>query len=152
GTITGVGLYLKERSKAIRVIAVQPQRQHLIQGLRNFEESNVPALFERRAGVVDEWYTITNEESFKMVKELYERERLLVGPSSGCVMAAACKVKDRLESVAEDGDGRGEKIIVVVFADNGRKFRSLYAQQGVFSDEEFDDALRNAVMLGESFF
>ncbi len=157
GTITGVGLYLKERNKAVRVIAVQPQRQHLIQGLRNFEESNIPTLFERRAVVVDEWYTITNEESFKMVKELYERERLLVGPSSGCAMAAACKVKERIESsvqVIEDGDGGRdrEKVIVVVFADNGRKFRSLYNQQGVFSSEEFDDALRNALMLGESFF
>ncbi|MEM4340238.1 MAG: pyridoxal-phosphate dependent enzyme, partial [Candidatus Nitrosocaldus sp.] len=156
GTITGVGLYLKERNKAIQVIAVQPQRQHLIQGLRNFEESNVPTLFERRANVVDEWHTITNEESFKMVRELYERERLLVGPSSGCAMAAACKVKEMIESapvIEGDGDGKGrEKIIVVIFADNGRKFRSLYAQQGVFSNEEFDDALRNAVMLGESFF
>ncbi|MDW8276003.1 MAG: cysteine synthase family protein [Candidatus Nitrosocaldus sp.] len=161
GTITGVGLYLKERSKAIRVIAVQPQRQHLIQGLRNFEESNVPTLFERRAHVVDEWYTITNEESFKMVRELYERERLLVGPSSGCAMAAACKVRDSMGSSMEgyNEHGKGgrrerdrERVIVVVFADNGRKFRSLYTQQGVFSSEEFDDALRSAVMLGESFF
>lgn len=141
GTITGVGTYLKEMNSKVKVIAVQPQRQHLIQGLRNFEESNVPSLFDRRMHVVDEWYTITNEESFRMVKELYVKERLLVGPSSGCVMAAVCKLIDKIE----------EGVIVTIFADNGKKFKSLYTQQGVFTSNEFDDALRNAVMLNGSF-
>jgi len=142
GTITGVGLYLKEMKKDVKIIAVQPQKQHLIQGLRNFEESNVPTLLDRRMYVVDEWYTITNEESFKMVKELYERERLLVGPSSGCVMAAVRKI---IESIDKG-------FIVAVFADNGRKFKSLYVEQDVFTADGFDEALRNAVMLGDSFF
>ncbi len=141
GTITGVGTYLKEMNSKVKVIAVQPQRQHLIQGLRNFEESNVPSLFDRRMHVVDEWYTITNEESFRMVKELYVKERLLVGPSSGCVMAAVCKLIDKIE----------EGVVVTIFADNGKKFKSLYTQQGVFTSNEFDDALRNAVMLNGSF-
>ncbi len=141
GTITGVGIYLKEMKSKVKIIAVQPQRQHLIQGLRNFEESNVPSLFDRRMHVVDEWYTITNEESFRMVKELYLKERLLVGPSSGCVMAAVCKLIDKIE----------EGVVVTIFADNGKKFKSLYTQQGVFTSDEFDDALRNAVMLDGSF-
>lgn len=141
GTITGVGIYLKEMKSKVKIIAVQPQRQHLIQGLRNFEESNVPSLFDRRMHVVDEWYTITNEESFRMVKELYLKERLLVGPSSGCVMAAVCKLIDKIE----------EGVVVTIFADNGKKFKSIYTQQGVFTSDEFDDALRNAVMLNGSF-
>jgi len=140
GTITGVGMYLKEKDSKIKIIAVQPQKQHLIQGLRNFEESNVPSLFERRMYIVDEWYTITNEESFTMVKELYSRERLLVGPSSGCVMAAVCKLVDKID----------EGIVVTIFADDGRKFKSLYTQQGVFTSNEFDHALRNATMLSDS--
>ncbi len=141
GTITGVGIYLKEMKSKVKIIAVQPQRQHLIQGLRNFEESNVPSLFDRRMHVVDEWYTITNEESFRMVKELYLKERLLVGPSSGCVMAAVCKLIDKID----------EGVVVTIFADNGKKFKSIYTQQGVFTSDEFDDALRNAVMLNGSF-
>ncbi|MGH9923478.1 MAG: cysteine synthase family protein, partial [Nitrososphaerales archaeon] len=63
----------------------------------------------------------------------------LVGPSSGCVMAAAKKVQNKLN----------EGVIVVIFADDGRKFRSLYTNQGVFSDSEFDKALREARMLAE---
>ena len=70
GTITGTGKYLKEKKKDIRVVAIQAQKNHLLQGLRNFEESAKPELFLRREEVVDDWYTATNERSFKMVKEL----------------------------------------------------------------------------------
>ncbi len=139
GTITGVSTFLKEKNRNIKTIAVQPQKQHLIQGLRNYEESDMPPLFKKRQQVVDEWYTITNEESFKAAKDLFEKEKLLVGPSSGCAMAAALKVKNKLD----------EGVIVVIFADDGRKFRSLYASQGVFSASEFDRDLREAKMLSE---
>ena len=39
GTITGTGKFLKEKNNKIQVVAVQAQRNHLLQGLRNFEES-----------------------------------------------------------------------------------------------------------------
>jgi cysteine synthase B len=39
GTITGTGFYLKEKNPNIKVVAVQAQKNHLLQGLRNFEES-----------------------------------------------------------------------------------------------------------------
>ncbi len=139
GTITGVGTYLKEKNAAIKVIAVQPQKNHLIQGLRNYEESSMPLLFKRREYIVDEWYTITNQESFDAVKEVYEKERLLIGPSSGCVMAAVKK----LASSIEDG------VIITIFADDGRKFKSLYTAQQVFSEKEFDDASSKARLLSE---
>ena len=139
GTVTGISTFLKEKNPKVKTIVVQPQKQHLIQGLRNFEESDMPPLFKKRKETVDEWYTITNEESFKASKELFEKEKLLVGPSSGCVMAAAKKVQSKLN----------EGLIVVMFADDGRKFRSLYTNQGVFSDGEFDKALREARMLTE---
>jgi cysteine synthase B len=139
GTITGVGTYLKEKNPSVKVIAVQPQKNHLIQGLRNYEESSMPELFKRREHVVDDWYTITNKESFDMVKELYEKEQLLVGPSSGCVMAAVKKLAESIE----------EGVIVAIFADDGRKFRSLFKSQGVFDDKEFEDALSKARLLSE---
>ncbi|MFL6476576.1 MAG: hypothetical protein ACJ70N_00555 [Nitrososphaera sp.] len=33
GTITGTGIFLKEKNNKIRVIAVQAQKNHLLQGL-----------------------------------------------------------------------------------------------------------------------
>lgn len=139
GTITGVGTFLKEKNSNVKIIPVQPQKNHLIQGLRNYEESAMPPLFKKRENVVDDWYTITNEESFNAAKELFEKEKLLVGPSSGCVMAAAKKVASSID----------EGTIVVIFADDGRKFRSLYVNQNVFTDDEFDKALKEARMLTE---
>ena len=88
GTITGTATYLKEQDSNVKIIAVQAQKNHLLQGLRNFEESAMPDLFIRRQQVVDAWFTATNDESFRMVKELASQENLLVGPSSGAVMAS----------------------------------------------------------------
>ena len=54
GTITGISAYLKEQNLAVRTIAVQPQQNHLIQGLRNFVESDKPILFKKRENLVDD--------------------------------------------------------------------------------------------------
>src|ERR671935_1979959 len=83
GRIKSNGGFLKEKNKNVRVIAVQAQKNHLLQGLRNFEESAMPELFKRRLGVIDEWMTATNKDSFEAVRQLIEKESMLVGPSSG---------------------------------------------------------------------
>lgn len=142
GTITGTGFYLKEKNPHIKVVAVQAQKNHLLQGLRNFEESSMPDLFKRREMVVDEWYTATNKESFAMVKELTKKEKILVGPSSGSVMSAMLEARDKIEN----------GIIVGIFADDGRKFKSLYQEQNVLNEEEYEKALQNAKFLPKLFY
>jgi cysteine synthase B len=137
GTITGISSYLKEQNPKIRTIAVQPQQNHLIQGLRNFEESAKPDLFLRRENVVDDWITITNEQAFAAVREIIEKEKMLVSPSSAAVYAAMKNYKI------------DEGVIVGIFADDGRKFKSLYAQQKVLSEQEFDSALKEAKHLSK---
>src|SRR5919109_3186866 len=91
GTITGTGTFLKEKKRNLQVVAIQAQQNHLLQGLRNFEESSMPDLFKRREKVVDKWMTATNIDSFNMVKQLVTREGLLVGPSSGSVLWSMVK-------------------------------------------------------------
>lgn len=142
GTITGTGFYLKEKNPNIKVVAVQAQKNHLLQGLRNFEESSMPDLFKRREMVVDEWYTATNKDSFAMVKELTKKEKILVGPSSGSVMSAMLEARDKIEN----------GIIVGIFADDGRKFKSLYQEQNVLNEEEYAKALQNAKFLPKLFY
>jgi cysteine synthase B len=137
GTITGIGTYLKEKNKNVRVIAIQAQKNHLLQGLRNFEESSKPDLFIRREKIVDDWYTATNEKSFQMVKLLAEKESILVGPSSGSVMA----------SMMDYAKNHDKGIFVGVFADDGRKFESLYLQQNLFTEEEYKKYLSNCKLL-----
>ena len=80
GTITGVGAFLKEQNPDVKIIGCQPQKDHLIQGWRNFEESAKPDLFLKREGVVDDWISVDNEEAFSVVREVFERDRLLISP------------------------------------------------------------------------
>src|SRR5919109_3187983 len=134
GTITGVATHLKEKNKDVKIVAIQAQQNHLLQGLRNFEESAMPDLFKRRQEVVDYWITATNKDSFDMVRALAMRENLLVGPSSGSVMA----------SMVEMANGIQDGVFVGLFADDGRKFKSLYAEQGIFTASEYENLLNSA--------
>ena len=134
GTITGTATFLKEKNPDIRVIAVQAQKNHLLQGLRNFEESSMPDLFLRRKDVADEWFTATNNESFLMVKELAEKEKLFVGPSSGAVMSAMTKISQGMNSGSS---------IVGIFADDGRKFKTLYQQLKLFDESQIANLTAN---------
>jgi len=131
GTITGTGTFLKEKNENLKVIAIQAQQNHLLQGLRNFEESSMPNLFKRREGIVDDWMTATNQDSFNAVRELLEKEGLFVGPSSGSVMSCMLKYSRKID--------RG--VIVGIFADDGRKFKSLYKEQKVVAENDYVSAL-----------
>lgn len=137
GTVTGISTFLKEQNQNLKTIGVQPQQNHLIQGLRNFEESAKPDLFIRRENSVDDWITINNETAFAAVKELFQKEKLLVSPSSATVYAAMKKYPIQ------------EGVVVGIFADDGRKFKSLYAQQKIFTEEEFDANLKQAKHLSK---
>ena len=131
GTITGTGTFLKEKNKNMKVIAIQAQQNHLLQGLRNFEESSMPDLFKRRETIVDQWMTATNQESFDAVKDLLKKEGLFVGPSSGSVMSSMLKYSKETD----------KGVIVGIFADDGRKFKSLYKEQNVLAESEYVSAL-----------
>jgi cysteine synthase B len=139
GTITGTATFLKEKNKNIHAIAIQAQKNHLLQGLRNFEESAIPELFKRRLDVVDEWMTATNKDSFEAVRQLVEKETMLVGPSSGSVMTSMLNVAHNLD--------HGN--IVGIFADDGRKFRSLYIKENILTEQEYDSALKSAKYLSK---
>ena len=138
GTITGCGLYLKEMNPNVRIIGCQPQQDHRIQGWRNFEESAKPDLFLRRESVVDDWVSVTDAEAFGVIMEILERDGLLVSPSSAAVYACMKKYHTKEKACA-----------VGIFADDGRKFRSVYARDGIMTNGEFDRALDSAKHMGK---
>ncbi len=138
GTITGIGAYLKEKNPDIKIIGCQPQQNHLIQGWRNFEESAKPDLFLKRENVVDDWVSVDNKEAFSVVKEVFEKDKLLISPSSAAVYA--CMKKYPIE---------GNGCVVGIFADDGRKFKSVYAEQKIMTSEEFDTCLKEAKHMSE---
>lgn len=137
GTITGIGTFLKEKNPHIKIIGCQPQKNHLIQGWRNFEESAKPDLFLKRENIVDDWVSVDNSEAFGVVKEVFEKDKLLISPSSAAVYACMKKYDVK------------QGCVVGIFADDGRKFKSIYAEQNIMTTQEFDAALKEAKYMSE---
>ena len=141
GTITGIGTFLKEKNPDIKIIGCQPQQNHLIQGWRNFVESAKPDLFLKRENVVDDWVSVENDEAFSVVRHVFAEDKLLISPSSAAVYA--CMKKYFI------GDDDDDACVVGIFADDGRKFKSVYAAQNVMTPEEFDNCLKGANHISE---
>ena len=145
GTITGIGTYLKEKNPNVKIIGCQPQQNHLIQGWRNFVESAKPDLFLKRENVVDDWVSVSNAEAFGVVKEIFEKDHMLVSPSSAAVYASMKKYQIDQKSYPN-------ACIVGIFADDGRKFKSIYAQENIMTEKEFDYALSHAKHVSDIFY
>jgi cysteine synthase len=129
GTLTGLATYFKKFSPSTKIIGVEPEKEHHIQGLKNLSVSKVPEIIDLNRGLVDEWITVTDEMAISETKNLLKRHGLFVGLSSGANAAAARKV-------AENTD---HGTIVTVFPDSAEKYRSVYTYRGIFTEKEFDE-------------
>lgn len=120
GTVSGIGKYLKEKNPNIKIVAVEPETSpmltqgtagpHKIQGIgANF----VPGNFD--SNVVDEVMLISNEEAFETVKEVGNKEGILLGISAGANIAAAKKLSIKYP----------DKKIITVAPDGAEKYMSM---------------------------
>ncbi len=122
GTLTGVGRYLKEKSPAVKVVAVEPARSPLLSGgkagshaIQGIGANFIPKVLDRR--VYDEVVGITDEEAFAYARALQEKEGLFVGISSGAAVAAAVKIAAREENAG--------KRIATILPDGGDRYLSV---------------------------
>jgi cysteine synthase B len=91
GTLVGITRYLKAENPEIGSVAVQPQENHHIQGLRNFGESLEPEIVRRNKDAIDGWMKVSDADAFEATEYLWRRG-YLVGTSSGLNYFAARKV------------------------------------------------------------
>lgn len=113
GTIMGVGRRLKELKPSFKVVGVEPNLGHKIQGMKNLKEAYVPGVYV--ASVLDEKVNINDENAYEAARQMALQEGLLVGMSSGAVMHVA------LQKAKELGAG---KTIVAVLPDGGERYLS----------------------------
>lgn len=118
GTFTGIVKYLKEKNKNIQGILADPEgstmvggehKSYKIEGIGNDFVPKTMAI-----SLVDKVITVNDDEAFKTVRLLAKKEGLIVGSSSGAILAAALKLSKEIES----GN------IVVVFPDSGDRYLS----------------------------
>jgi len=95
GTLMGTGRYLKSRDAHVKVVGVEPEEGHAIQGLKNMTESMVPGIFA--PGELDDRLVVSDGEAFETTRLLAQREGLFVGSSSGAAVAAALRLAADLD-------------------------------------------------------
>jgi cystathionine beta-synthase len=126
GTMTGTGRFLRERNPNVELILADPEGSiltplincgekvapgsWLVEGMG---EDFVPDIFEIE--LVNRGIIIPDGESFETARELLKKEGILVGSSSGCLVAAALRYC-REQTIP--------KRVVTLICDHGAKYLS----------------------------
>ena len=121
GTITGTGKYLKEQNSNIKVVAVEPAASPVLSkgvkgphGIQGIGAGFVPDILD--TGIYDEIIPVKDEDAFTYGRMMGKKEGVLVGISSGAVLAAAVELARREENAG--------KQIVVLMPDTGDRYLS----------------------------
>jgi len=96
GTLMGTGAFLRSKNSHIRIIGLEPQPGHKIQGLKNMNEAIVPSIY--REEDLDEKVVVEDEPAFETTRQLAVEEGLFVGMSSGAAVVAAIRLARRISS------------------------------------------------------
>ena len=119
GTISGTGRYLKEVSEGrVRIVGADPEGSIYAAGgpIRPYHVEGVgedfyPGVYD--PSVIDEFFTVSDADSFAMTRRLAREEGLFVGGSSGMALAAAVRLAEDLPAEAR---------VVVLLPDSGRGY------------------------------
>ena len=126
GTVSGVGRYLKEQNRNVKIVAVEPSASPVLRGgkpgphaIQGIGANFVPCNYDSK--VVDEVVDVTNEDALSAAKELTKTEGLLVGVSSGAAAWAARMLAARPENAG--------KTIVALLPDTGERYLSVFVSE-----------------------
>lgn len=112
GTLMGVGRSLREYNPDVRIVAVAPEPDDFISGLRRLEDGYIPPIFD--INMLDARLLVGSLPAFRTTKELLHQEGIFAGISSGSVVYGAMRQAEQMES----GN------IVCLLADGGWKYLS----------------------------
>ncbi|MDP4550382.1 cysteine synthase family protein [Alkalihalobacillus macyae] len=125
GTFMGTARYLKEQNEDIRTVIVEPEGS-ILNGGESGPHKTEGIGMEFLPDYMDDAYfdgihTVTDEVAFRRVKELAEKEGLLVGSSSGAALEAA---------LIEARQAKPGTNIATIFPDSSERYLSKKIYQG----------------------
>ena len=121
GTITGVSRFLREQSKPVTIVGLQPEEGSSIPGIRRWPAEYMPGIFN--ASLVDTVLDIHQQDAENTMRQLAVREGIFCGVSSGGAVAGALRI-------ARENPGA---VVVAIVCDRGDRYLST----GVFGEEHF---------------
>jgi cystathionine beta-synthase len=144
GTISGVGRFLKEKNPKIQIIAGDPVGSILAEMWRTKGEGKpegtpykiegigqdkVPGTLDM--GLIDDFMTVSDKESFAMARRLTREEGLFVGGSSGLIVHVALHIARRLDDPGA--------LVVAPLPDTGERYLSkLYSDEWMRENQLLD--------------
>ena len=121
GTVTGVGRFLKEQKKDIKIVAVEPASSPLLSGgtaaahkIQGIGANFIPDVLDTE--ILDEIITVSDDDAINTAKQFVASEGAFVGISSGAALFAAYSLAIRPENKGKN--------IVVLLADTGERYLS----------------------------
>ena len=112
GTLMGVARRLKEHNPEVKIVAVAPEPEDFISGLRSLEDGFIPPILD--ISLLDTRLLVNSFDAFATTKRLLAEEGIFAGVSSGSVVYGAMRQAERMD----EGD------IVCLLADGGSKYLS----------------------------
>ncbi len=112
GTLMGVARRLKEHNPQVKIVAVAPEPDDLISGLRRLEDGFIPPILD--LNLLDSRILVSSFDAFSTTKSLLEKEGIFAGISSGSVVSAALRQAEQMD----------EGNILCLLADGGWKYLS----------------------------
>ena len=112
GTLMGVSKRLKEYNSNVKIIAVEPENEAPIQGLKNLDVSYIPEIYDDSQ--IDEKIYVKMEDAEHASRMLSLQEGIFTGISSGAAMHVAINTAIKIKS----GN------LVVLLPDGGEKYIS----------------------------
>lgn len=117
GTLTGTGVYLKEKNPNIKIIAVEPYDSPVLSGgksgahgLQGIGAGFVPRILN--TDIIDEIITVKTDEAYSASNLIAKSEGILVGISSGASVFASTVIAQRYKN------------IVCLLPDSGERYMS----------------------------
>ena len=125
GTISGVGRYLKDKKRDIKIVCPDPVGSILHDLYYKKEIKAQPYEVEGvgedmlpdnvHMDVIDAFVQVSDKESFLMTREIVAKEGICVGPSSAMALVGALKYSKKLDKPSN---------LLIIMADSGRAYLS----------------------------